>query len=85
MLASADGAVLTRRSNNGERKTKENERMTEHEDRIGSGDLVQLKVGGPFMVVEQVVDAVAHCSWFDKKKVLQTARLQTAALRFAQP
>lgn len=55
-------------------------------DKIGEGDVVRLKSGGPCMTVEQLRDPnEGECTvaWFDEN-TLQRATLRTASLRRAK-
>lgn len=46
-----------------------------------SGDLVQLKSGGPVMTVGWVEHGGAQCNWFDERNELKSAHFATSQLR----
>lgn len=48
---------------------------------FNSGELVQLKSGGPIMTVVSVdVDNQVTCTWFDSQQVLQTSHFVSQTL-----
>lgn len=55
--------------------------MEENKDQIQSGDLVQLKSGGPVMTVEEVLEGgEVNCVWQDKVGNIKQVRINIAAL-----
>ena len=46
-----------------------------------SGDLVQLKSGGPVMTVAWTNNKDVGCTWFDEKNELQNSNFKTPQLK----